>query len=249
MKILIHTPISNRAWVLPEWWNLLTSQLKWRGGFEATMLFDLNDSQDETEYVLHELARHPKGFQAVSVNHRAWTPLHLPDHVWSPERYERMRIMRNGALFEAKTGGYDYLFSLDSDVMLRDPDTLCHLTVLHVPVIAGVFTAQWGNAFAEAIPNVWERGQNEMSDGFKHNMPSAQSHVRVGGLGACTLIAREVWEKGVSYDPVYNLPSNYRGEDRDFCVRAAVAGFELLACAHKSIDHLDKPKIKSEVTQ
>lgn len=156
--------------------------------------------------------------------------------------------MRNEALRAAEETGCDYLFSLDSDVLLHDPDTLSHLIDADVPIIAGVFMAKWGNPEALELPNVWQCGQNEMTEDFLQCIAYETKHVKVGGLGACTLIRRDVWEAGVTYDEIYNLPSNFRGEDRNFCIRAAVAGFDLIACAHKKIEHRDKPKIESEVT-
>ncbi len=247
MKILIHAPISNRAWVLPEWWRALRSQKI--GGHEVNVLFDLNDSQDETETLLETYSRVKTPFNQVFVRRRLWGPLNLGDHCWNESLYSRMRIMRTEALKAAEVGGYHFVFSLDSDVLLRESDTLMHMLGADFPIMAGVFRAVWGNPDAPALPNVWEHGQNDMTDDFLQNAHRNPDHFRVGGLGACTLIRHDVWEKGVTYAPVYNLPRNYRGEDRDFCVRAVVAGFDLMACSHKRIDHVDKPKTESEVTQ
>lgn len=244
MKLLIHTPISNRAWILPEWWKALCSQEL--SDHDVSILFDVNASSDGTYELLDCYSKdHP--FNTMHIRERAWRSLDLPDHQWNEMRYARMRLMRNGALEMAQDQKCDALFSLDSDVLLRDPVTISHLMEAHVPLIAGVFMATWGNPAADALPNVWEQGQNEMSNQFLYDAPRSKSHYRVGGLGACTMIRREVWEMGVSYDQLYNMPSNYRGEDRDFCVRAVAAGFDLMACAHTTIDHVDRPKIKEPI--
>jgi glycosyltransferase involved in cell wall biosynthesis len=245
MKILIHTPISNRAWILPEWFAAVRGQ-SWPHD-EIDLLFDVNDSPDETLALLRQYEREKHGFRFL-ITERSWSELKMPDHQWNGERYIRMRRMRNDALEVGRNGDYDFIFSLDSDVILHDSDTLAHLIEVNVPIIAGVFMSTWGNPEATPLPNVWEKGMNEMSDEFLEQVPKPEPHVhwRVGGLGACTLIRHDVWEKGVNYTEVYNLPSGYRGEDRDFCVRAAVAGFTMLACAHKQIEHRDKPKIGKE---
>ncbi len=243
MKLLVHTPISNRAWILPEWLDALRAQDFDKD--ETVVCFDVNESDDETLNLLREFARKSRGTYAdVMVRYLAWSePMRLPDHVWNDELYRRMIQMRNGALHLAEKLGCDYLFSLDSDVILLDVDTISHLVEAYVPIMAGVFTAVWGNDAAKALPNVWERGQNEMSDEFMASVIGSHEHVKVGGLGACTLIRKDVWMAKVNYDAIYNLPSNYRGEDRNFCIRAAVAGFPLLACAHTKIEHRDKPKV------
>ncbi len=203
------------------------------------MRFDVNDSQDKTSELIQRYCNIPGPFSAVQAGEWRWPSLTLPDHQWSEERYRRMIKMRNAALRTAQGFACDYLFSVDSDIMLVEDTTLAHLLAADVPIIAGVFTAKWGNPLAQALPNVWQTGQNEMTEEFLEGVSQAPEHVPVGGLGACVLIRKEVWQKGVNYNPIYNLPSNYRGEDRFFCIRAAVAGFPLWACAHKRIIHFD----------
>lgn len=249
MKLLIHTPISNRAWILPEWLDRLKAQDVPKE--DTVVCFDVNESQDDTSKMVTEFARQSRGVYAdVLIREFKWPkPLNMPDHVWSPERYRRMTQLRNGGLYAAEKLKCDFLFSIDSDVILTHPQTLSHLMNANLPIIAGVFMAVWGNPEASALPNVWERGQNEMSDDFIEHIARAPHHVKVGGLGACTLIRHDVWESGVTYTPIYNAPSAYRGEDRHFCTRAVAAGFDLMACSHALIEHRDKPKIESEVTQ
>lgn len=148
--------------------------------------------------------------------------------------------MRNSALIAAYEFGAKYLFSIDSDVILETPDTLAHLIEADVPVIAGVFMAKWGNSKALALPNVWQSGHNSMSDDFLATIATADKHVEVGGLGACTLIRRDVWTAGISYSEIPFLSSVYHGEDRYFSLRAAVAGIPLAACAHTKITHVER---------
>jgi hypothetical protein len=50
---------------------------------------------------------------------------------------------------------------------------------------------------------------------------------RVGGLGACTLVARSALESGLRFEEIDNI--GLWGEDRHFCIRARVLGIELWA--------------------
>lgn len=237
VKVLIHTPVHNRAWVLPDFLEALAAQ-KLPSSVKIEYRFDVNDSQDSSTSILENF-KHASD-KIVEVVRHPWSPLNLPDHQWSPERYSRMILMRNNALAEAESYGARFLFSIDSDVILENPNTLAHLMEADVPVIAGVFMAKWGNRDAVALPNVWQCGQNEMTDEFLDGIATAENHVTVGGLGACTLIRRDVWDAGVNYSLINNVPSNYRGEDRYFCVRAAVAGIPLIACSHMKVTHRDR---------
>ncbi len=237
LKVLIHTPVSNRAWILPTFLEALSAQSV-PEEIKREYSFDVNDSQDSSQSII-------ENFQAASQNNVRinvwdWPHLEMDDHKWSVERYRRMIALRNSALAEAREHRADFLFSVDSDVILENPYTLAHLIETDVPIIAGVFMARWGNPEAIPLPNVWQRGQNQMTDTFLSDIATAKDHTPVGGLGACTLIRRDVWDAGVNYDSIHNLPSDYRGEDRYFCIRAAVAGFALLACSHMNIRHVDR---------
>lgn len=238
MKVLVHTPVSNRAWVLPRFWAALRGQTA-LAGVTGLMRFDINDCQDETFDLVQAYCSAKDPFETVFAVEHQWPALNLESHAWNEERYYRMIAMRNAALRTAAEYECDFLFSVDSDVILRDPNTLGHLLLANVPIIAGVFKSRWGNPDAPALPNVWQRGQNEMTERFLDDILTAPEHERVGGVGACTLIRNDVWNAGVTYNPIFNVPSNYRGEDRFFSLRAAVAGFEMWACSHKQIDHLD----------
>ena len=56
--------------------------------------------------------------------------------------------------------------------------------------------------------------------------------------GACTLVKRKVLEAGVNYSHIPNIRDALFGEDRHFCVRAAVHGFELWVDTHVPATHL-----------
>ena len=48
------------------------------------------------------------------------------DHLWTQENLEKMPALRNMTVRRALEGGYDYLFSVDTDVVLH-PETLLRL--------------------------------------------------------------------------------------------------------------------------
>jgi hypothetical protein len=62
----------------------------------------------------------------------------------------------------------------------------------------------------------------------------------VGGLGACTLIELEPLAKGVNFDPIKNL--TIPGEDRFFCIRAAILGYDLFVDTHYPAYHIYREK-------
>lgn len=147
-------------------------------------------------------------------------------HAWTNKLVSRIAAIRNAAIQAFMKTDAEYLFIVDADVIVH-PDLVNHLLALNLPIVSEVYWSKWTPNDAW-MPNVW--------DGHPYAFVSPESLVRlrepgvfpVGGLGACTLIRREVFEKGVRYAPVAGL-ENIWGEDRWFCIRAAAAGFSLHA--------------------
>jgi hypothetical protein len=126
-SILIATPIYNRAWILPYWIEAIEKQdyPKDRIGF----IFELGPDDDETHNMLFDWQSRRSEYKVfdgqilMSMNHEAH-----PDglRVWDSMKYYNMVTLRNNLLERATaiSDGFDYYFSLDSDIILEDPQTL-----------------------------------------------------------------------------------------------------------------------------
>ena len=127
-SILIGSPIYKREWVLPDWLAAIEKQnypLE-KIGF----VFELGENDEATEEILYEWhEKHPevKVFDGVI---RA--DLHHETHEegkrhWNQSKYQVMVELRNSLLERATCLDFDCYFSLDSDILLEDPDTLLFL--------------------------------------------------------------------------------------------------------------------------
>lgn len=150
----------------------------------------------------------------------------------------------------AKNNNYDYLFLVDSDIVLH-PNTLRHLISSGKDIISEIFWTSWTNDSPE-LPQVWLKDVYtlyEISRGeilsneeiyFRQqkfiNMLKVPGIYEVGGLGACTLISRFALDKGVNFSEIKNL--SFWGEDRHFCIRAAALGFSLYVDTHYPAYHI-----------
>ena len=153
------------------------------------------------------------------------------NHLWTGELVSAMSAYRNLTIQKALEGGYDYLLSVDTDLVL-EPHTLEYLIRADKDCVAGLF---WTNGWS----NAWMYDQAE-----GNNLPEWQEPglYRVGGTGALFLIKRKVMEAGVDYTPIPNLRKAVFGEDRHFCIRAACHGFEIWADNRCQPVHLYKNK-------
>lgn len=153
------------------------------------------------------------------------------DHIWSDENMRMMENLRNKTIEYALDMGYDYWFSVDTDLVLH-PRTLQTLLEADKDIVSELFWSvskdvhRWCNAWmfdqGSIMPPEW-------------NTPGLY---RCGMTGACTLVKRHVLEAGVNYTHIPNISRALYGEDRHFCVRAAVHGFELWVDSHYQPVHL-----------
>lgn len=171
-------------------------------------------------------------------------------HVWKEELIWKVAGFKNQIINKARTDNYDYLFLVDSDLVLH-PRTLAHLISLKKDIAAEIFWTRWEPDFPE-LPQVWASDQYNL---FEHsrgesinesqilqrvplflNQLKSPGVYRVGGLGACTLISRMAILAGVNFNEIYNI--SFVGEDRHFCIRAAALGFELFVDTHYPAFHI-----------
>lgn len=190
-------------------------------------------------------------------NSRIWSGANgLPEHRaryeghnWTETGTSRIEAIRNHAIkiaLKGDYGGRDYthLFLVDADLVLQ-PETLANLVAQDRGVISEVFWSKW-QPTDPWLPNVWAK------DPYRLESPEWVTRLRepgtyqVGGLGACTLINRNVLELGVSYS---NIPAyEMWGEDRHFGMRCAVAGVSLFASTCYPPFHIYRREMLGEAT-
>ena len=149
------------------------------------------------------------------------------NHMWTGDLVNAMSVYRNMTIQKALEGGYDYLLSVDTDLVL-EPHTLQVLLDADKDCVAGLF---WTNGWS----NAWMYDQVSENNRPEWKKPGLYP---VGGTGALFLIKRKVMAAGVDYTPIPNLRKVIFGEDRHFCIRAACHGFEIWADSHCQPVHL-----------
>lgn len=160
-------------------------------------------------------------------------------HFWKENLIRKVAEYKNKIIRYCHDNKYDYLFLVDSDLVLH-PKTLKQLLDTGKDIISEIYWTKWQNNSVE-LPQVWLYDQYSLiPKSTFETLTEDESQLRysdfmeqlrkpgvykVGGLGACTLISKKALDKGVNFDEVYNV--SFWGEDRHFCIRAAVLGFKL----------------------
>jgi glycosyltransferase involved in cell wall biosynthesis len=209
---------------------------------------DDNDNP-ESSSLLYKFAKE----QTTAILPSEGTDPYLKDehtHYWTESLIWKVAAWKNRIISFALEQQYDYVFFVDSDLILH-PATLNQLLASEKDIVSCVFWTQWQPG-TQALPQVWLKDEY---DQFSHSRGESlsdeerverhQAFLRqmqepglyeVGGLGACTLISRNAIEKGVHFGEIPNL--SFWGEDRHFCIRAAALGLSLFVDTHYPAFHL-----------
>lgn len=247
-RVLLGSPIHQKPPILRQFLDSLL-RLR-RQGFELDFYF-IDDNDDAASSAL--LQEFKASGNSVFLQPSGFRDAYIRDdrtHFWNSNLVWKVASFKNLMIRRAEAFGYDYLFLIDSDLILH-PDTVIHLLQTEKDIISEVFWTQW-QPDTMLQPQVWmhdEYNQWEVLPGEKltpeeinHRFHAFLAKLRqpgiyeVGGLGACTLISRRAIDCGVSYDIIPNL--SYWGEDRHFCIRAAALGIPLYVDTHYPALHL-----------
>lgn len=124
--ILISMPVYKRDWILPKWIECIENQNypKHKLGF----LFELGPDDDATHDILWDWQTRSsyKIFDAqvqMTITHHVHEER---ERTWCAEKYINMVELRNSLLERATVFAdqFDYYFSLDSDLLLTNPESL-----------------------------------------------------------------------------------------------------------------------------
>lgn len=236
-RILVGCPVCQKPDILKEFLNSLQNINKEE--IDIDFLFIDDNVVEESSNLLKSLSF--AGAQ-VDVLERKCKDNYMCNehtHIWNNNLVWKVAEFKDIIIQHAKSNNYDYLFLIDSDILLQ-PITIQHLIEQKKDIISEIFWTKWTPESME-LPQVWVCDQYTLYEpDLNMSLSSDQINAKViefinnlripgvykvGGLGACTLISKNAINKGVSFDRIYNI--SFWGEDRHFCIRSVALGLEL----------------------
>lgn len=171
-------------------------------------------------------------------------------HYWSDENIWKIAAFKDKMIEFAHENNYDYLFLIDSDIVLH-PKTIQQLIEDNKEIVSEIFWTRW-TPESIPLPQVWLYDHYTLIEQRAGEQLTQEQQVKrtvdfinklkrpgvyeVGGLGACTLISKSALQKGISFRKIPNL--TFWGEDRHFCIRAAALGIGLHVDTHYPAYHI-----------
>lgn len=250
-RILIGTTIRKPPEIL-EWYLASLARLEIPKSTEVQFAFVLDEVDPTAElavkaFMKPRVSEHlPQLLLKVQGDKQDYADNGPVTHHWTPNAMDRVAASKNQLIQHALRNGFDAIFFVDADLIL-EPRTLVSLDSLKMPITCAVYWTRWMNSpQIHAAPQVWMThpygfvGRGILSDGEFRAKLLTRNPLQVWGQGACTLIRREVLEKGVDFTRLPDLPTEgmWAGEDRHFCVKAERLHIPMIADPWPDIFHI-----------
>ncbi len=247
-RVLVGSPVYQKPEILTAF---LASLKKLNRDTIAVDYMFVDDNIDESaSKLLTEFAREDSAVIIIDGKTQGVYLCNDESHLWDDDLMLKVANYKNAIIRYAIENAYDYLFFADSDLVLH-PNLIEHLKTVHKDIVSEIFWTRWHND-QPLEPNVWLFDEYDLvPKKLGENLSKEEKDIRqtrflnqlripgvyeVGGLGACTLISRAALMRGVSFEPIKNL--TIHGEDRFFCIRAAVLGIDLFVDTHYPAYHI-----------
>lgn len=248
IRILVGGPVRKRADILAAHLQSLESQELPKRVQVSYCFVEDYPTADPAQDMLAAFVREHEGpvlLKSSQTNNTDFADNHPVTHQWTVSAMQRVAQLKNAILKVAVDGQFDYVWLCDSD-LICDPTTLASLLSAQKAVVSAVYWTKWNtDPKLAAAPQVWQRPPYQLGlphypeAKFREDLASRKL-VKVGGLGACTLIRRDVIEKGVHFGKPPDFPSGglMDGEDRHFCEWARRLHVDLYADGWPDIFHV-----------
>lgn len=248
-KILVGSPVRQKSSILKEF--LLGLEEADKGQNQITYYFVDDNTEDASSELLKKFAEKndviiKKGAELYEAD------AHYDGHVWHATNLEKVTIYKNEIISHCVKNGFDYLFLIDSDIVI-DRRSMLQLLADNVDIVSNVFWSQWQKNGILTPQCFWIPDIYIQDKAFNVRMTFEEAHkikmdmveklkqpglYKVDGLGACTMISRHALEMGVSFKEIPNL--RIPGEDRPFCIRAGALGIDLYMDSVYPAYHINK---------
>ena len=215
-KILITAPVHQDIKVFKEYlWSL--NRLIIPDGYEVYKYFYLHNAGNLKKFL------QPNEYEIINDNVKIEES--NITHIWKPENFKAVCKMRTMALEKARNEKYDYVFTVDSDIILHS-ETLIDLLKANKDLISKAYWTAWDSNYPWLMmPNFYDyRDENEHVI-YTHDLNAYKimgTYV-VGVTCGPLLISSKIFNnKLINYYPIKNLSSSY-WEDYAFAVRCKAA--------------------------
>lgn len=232
MKLIIGCPIYKRDWILNHWIRCIRSQSFDLGS--VGFVFEASSNDTATLGMLETWKRYDQSIPYFDIIIRDDIPHHEHSEnsrQWTISKYENMVKLRNSLLSKVRELEPDYYFSLDSDILIENPNTL-ELLVAHIKEGADAVSPLM---FMTPVGDMYPSVMNWLNDGTS----KARRYPRYP-LGTYfqsdVIMAAKMMSKQVYSTVDYCL--HQQGEDVGWSWNCKINGYKLFSASYIYAPHI-----------
>jgi hypothetical protein len=231
-RVIIGLPIYRRDWIVNHWFEAIERQtfpLE-----DLGFIFEMGPDDEQTSTMLFDWhSRHPEvSVFDVQVNEKDHHHHHpAKGRSWSFDKYEAMVNFRNNLLARVRCHAPEAYFSLDSDILLEDKDTIQYLfDLIQEDDIDAVAPLMYMTPTGDRFPSVmsWTRGSRAFRD--TDNYP-------IGSLFKADVIMAAKMMAPSTYNRV-DYRFHKQGEDLGWSSNCREAGLNLWSASNVYAPHI-----------
>jgi len=235
MKLVIGCPIYKRSWILDEWiQSILAQSLSLSNiGF----VFETSPDDDETVNKLNAWKQLDKRIPHFDIVCREDIP-HF-EHTdngrqWTISKYVNMVNLRNSVLSKVRELEPDYYFSLDSDILLKNSNTL-ELLIAHIKEGAdAVNPLMFMTPVGTNFPSVMTWRDSTSNRGYRKKDYPLGTYFKSDVIMAAKMMSKKVYQT-VDYEV------HPQGEDLGWSLNCRKLGYELFCASYVYAPHIMSP--------
>ncbi|WGK63800.1 hypothetical protein [Croceiramulus getboli] len=231
VKVLHFTPVRKTPEILKMHLKSL-AKLDQNGDITITFSFYDDNKDPNSSEILKSYVEHGENRFLHSFNLDFLDDYHGKER-WEIALYKRITKIKDAVIKYFLESEFDYLFLTDADLVLH-PETISILLEQKKDFCSQVFWTHF-NGSMTYTPNCWK----DIPKGFTYSdliRYRQEGTYEVDFTGACTLLSRAILEDGVRFEKISNV--SFLGEDKHFCIRAAVAGYSIFVNTEAPAFHI-----------
>lgn len=211
-KILITAPVHQDAKIFREYlWSL--NRLEIPEGYEIYKHFYLHNADNLKKFLQQNEYEVFKDETKIEENDIT--------HIWRQENFNAVAQMRTKVLEYARNNNFDYIFSVDSDIILHKK-TLIDLLSREKDIISKIYWTAWDSTKPWIVmPNCYDGRKKNGQIVYNNNFNEYKiiGTYLVGVTGATILISSKIFNNSlIDYYPIDMLSQSY-WEDYAFCTK------------------------------
>jgi hypothetical protein len=232
MKLIIGCPIYKREWIFPLWAAAIERQSVDLS--DIGFIFETSPDDEGTLSLINSWLNRNKNIPFIKINVREDIP-HFEhkqgSRQWTLSKYENMIRLRNHLLQDVREAAPDYYFSLDSDIIIKNPSTI-ELLINHIKEGAdAVSPLMFMTPFGTQFPSVMTWKNDGTDKAFRRSDYPLGTYFQSDIIMAAKMMSKEVYEN-------VNYKFHVQGEDLGWCMEAKEKGYKLYSASYIYAPHV-----------